>query len=75
MKSVFWFVFLIFALVLLVITISEISLALVTDSVLMIPLVFAGPLFWIYRGLEIMVNKHELQVNYGFSRKRVSLSE
>ena len=75
MKSVFWFVFSIFALMLLVITISEISLALVTASVLVIPLAFVGPLFWIYRGLEKKVNKHELKVNYGFNTKRVSLSE
>jgi hypothetical protein len=74
-KSVFWFVFSVFALVLLVITISDFSLASVTATVLVIPLAFVGLLFWIYRGLEIKVNKRELQVNYGFNRKRVSLSE
>jgi hypothetical protein len=76
MKSMFGFAFSLFVLVLLVITVFEISLVLVMATILAIPFAFVGFLFWNYRSLEIKVNKQELQVNYGFlNRKRVTLSE
>jgi heme/copper-type cytochrome/quinol oxidase subunit 4 len=74
-KSVVGFVFSLLAFVLIVIVVFETSLTLVMAVVMLIPLAFVGAMFWIYRGLEIKVNKRELQVNYGFNRKRVSFSE
>jgi len=76
MKSMCGLVFSLFALVLLVIIVFVISLVLVMATIFVIPLAFVGFLFWNYRGLEITVNKQELQVNYGFlNRKKVPLSE
>jgi hypothetical protein len=74
-KSAVGFVFSLLAFVLIVIAVFETSLALVIAVVMLIPLAFVGAMFWIYRGLEIKVKKRELQVNYGFNRKRISLSE
>lgn len=74
-KSAVGFVFSLLAFVLIVITVFETSPASVMAVVMLIPLAFVGLMFWNYRGLEIKVNKRELQVNYGFNRKRVSLSE
>jgi len=75
-KLLVGFVSLLFAFILLVVTVFEISLALVMAAILVPTLAFLGFLFWNYRGLEIKVNSNELQVDYGlFNRKRVSLSD
>jgi uncharacterized protein YacL len=69
-KSAVGFVFSLLAFVLIVIAVFETSLALVMAVVMLIPLAFVGAIFWIYRGLEIKVKNRELQVNYGFNKKK-----
>lgn len=75
-KLLVGFVSLVFAFILLVVTVFAISLALVMAAILVPTLAFIGFMFWNYRGLEIKMNSNELQVDYGlFNRKRVSLSD